>query len=223
MKNSSFPKQDQLWGVCRAILLEGAQDSAPEFDPKYHLTFDRPSWGGPSPRIEAGQGLGHLVWNWGVDFDALQALARLSSDPVPAVRFQVPNALLGLYKHDAKQQFWTLLSVMAESEATTGVMIVGTWGRVAGSDATRARESLSRVIERGFALFDQHELIDHIVGILVWLYIWRPESAADEQLTRFENDAAVYHRVLAQEVFAATEYFRMGNAEERSGFTRQRR
>jgi len=220
MKNSSLPKEDPLWQVCRRILLEGAQDSAPEFDPKYHLTFDRPSWGGPSPRIEAGQGLGHLIWNWGVDPEALQALARLSNDPVPAVRFQVPNALLGLYKHDAKQEFWTLLSAMVESEATTGVMIavVGSLGRVAGSDATRARESLSRVIERGFALLDQHELIDHIVGILVWLYIWRPESAADEQLTRFEDDAALYHRVLAQEVFAATAYFRMGNAEERSGF-----
>jgi hypothetical protein len=220
MKNSSLPKEDPLWQVCRTILLEGAQDSAPEFDPKYHLTFDRPSWGGPSPRIEAGQGLGHLVWNWGVDSEALQALARLSSDPVPAVRFQVPNALLGLYKHDAKQEFWTLLSAMVESEATTGVMIavVTSLGRVAGGDATHARESLSRVIERGFALLDQHELIDHIVGILVWLYIWRPESAADEQLIRFENDAAVYHRVLAQEVFAATAYFRMGNAEERSGF-----
>lgn len=224
LKNPSLPKGEALWSICRSILLQGALDPSPRFNPEYHLSFDRPSWGGQSPRIEATQGLGHLIWSWGLDLDAVEALKLLSQDLVPAVRFQVPSAILGLYKRDAHDEFWTLVEAMIENEPTPGVMIglVHVLGQVAGTDPRRVSGLLSRVIERGFIFSEQHELIEQTVGILLWLYIGRDEAKANDQLQLFEDDASLYHRALAQEVFATTAYFRLGNSAERAGFRKAR-
>ena len=60
-------------------MLRGASDPSPQFDPRYHSTFDMPSWGSPSPRIEAAQGLTHLLWNWGrEDSEVTKAIHELS-------------------------------------------------------------------------------------------------------------------------------------------------
>ena len=71
--------------MCKMLLLQGAADPSPKFDPKYHTQFDMPSWGSPNPRIEAAQGESHFLWNYGPDDEIVNAIAKLSQDPVPAV------------------------------------------------------------------------------------------------------------------------------------------
>jgi integrase len=55
LKNSTLSLSDAVLGHCRRIALRGASDPAPQFNPKYHLPFEMPGWGGSQPRIEAGQ------------------------------------------------------------------------------------------------------------------------------------------------------------------------
>ena len=224
VKNVNLPKSAPLWSQCRGILLEGGRDPLPKFDPEHHLKFDRPAWGGPAPRIEAAQGLIHVLWNWGRDAGVEAAIRILGDDPVPAVRFQVANGLSAFYRHDAKDEFWTVLEGMVTREQTSGVMLglVSTLGRVANPEPAKVVELLSVVINRGFVLAGETELADHLLAILMWLGISQQNQRANEVLSRFEEDAAKYDGVLKREVLAAFRYFRFENAEQRSEFRRAR-
>jgi hypothetical protein len=224
VRNAKVQKDGPLWDFCRDILLRGARDHSPEFDPKYHLRFDRPSWGGPAPRIEAAQGLAHIIWNWGFDSEVLQMLQTLSTDLVPAVRFQVANGIIALYKQDAKQEFWALAETMIQSEQTSGVMlgIVSTLGKVAQTDSVRVVDLLSVVIRRGFMTAEQGDVADHLLGILIWLYVWRDDPGANQQLMQFEEDASLNHRALVREAFEVAGYFRMENEEQKVACGRAR-
>ncbi len=75
VKNPDLGSEHPLTQLCKLLLLEGAADPSPKFDPKYHTSFDMPSWGSPSPRIEAAQGVSHFLWNYGPD-DEIWALLR---------------------------------------------------------------------------------------------------------------------------------------------------
>jgi len=75
------------------LLLQGAADPSPKFDPMYHTKFDMPSWVVPfSDRKQHKvclifSGTTALMMN-------LNTIAKLSQDPVPAVRYQIALGFL---------------------------------------------------------------------------------------------------------------------------------
>jgi len=93
LKNDKLASDQSTVKVSREIVLSGANSPSPEFDPKYHLPFELPSWGSPLPRIESAQGLSHYLWNWGLDADVVKVALRLAEDKVPAVRYQIAEGL----------------------------------------------------------------------------------------------------------------------------------
>jgi hypothetical protein len=216
LKNSALSKDGPLVQLCRKVVLEGAHDPSPEFNPKYHLTFDMPSWGSPLPRIEAAQGLCHFLWNWGPDDDAVGAIEMLSADKVPAVRFQVARGLLGFYKHDATGKFWTLTEQMLANESTAGVMLglMETLSSVAGAEPERVVSLLSGAVERGLPSTERSELTRELLRILAGLYVARNDLGADKRLRQFETDPLKFHHELAEEILTASHYMRPENAEE---------
>ena len=131
--------------------IEGSNDPDPVFDPKYHMPFDSPGWGSPSPRIEAAQAVVNLVWNFKEDDRALPAFRKLMEDPVPAVRFQIARGLVALYVRDSlHDEFWTSLSKMFANEVTNGVAIglLQSLGQVAGREPTKTIGVLARYSSR---------------------------------------------------------------------------
>ena len=184
LKNEKLSISGSIVQLSKEIVLSGAKHWSPRYDPEYHDKFDTPGWGSPSPRIEAAQGLGHFIWNWGLDVDVTSAFGGLSTDKVPAVRYQVASFLPGFYKHGAIEQFWSVIAQMLRDEGTTGVMlaILGALGRVAVSEPKRVVEALSPVIERGLPPTERHELTHELLAILAGLFIARGELSANELL-----------------------------------------
>jgi hypothetical protein len=208
LKNEELSFDSSVVQLCKQIVVEGARHPSPKYDPEYHDKFDMPAWGGASPRIEAAQGLGHFIWNWGLDPDVIFSFVNLSVDQVPAVRYQVATFLPALYKHRALDHFWTLVTGMLSHETTSGVELAlfGSLGRIAGQEPQRVIEVISSVLDKGLPSTERHELSHELLAIVAGLYIAQGQPKANEVLLRFEGDPITFHREVTEEVLVATVY-----------------
>lgn len=124
VRNGYLPKDPERRDFLRMILLRGAGDPKPNEDPKAEEQFAKsPSWGSPSPRIDAAQGL--IVWgreSREITDDIRNALRALARDHHPAVRFQISSACNTLYEVD-RPLMWELIRERARVETNAGV-----WG-----------------------------------------------------------------------------------------------
>ncbi len=216
LKNDKLLPDQSVVRVSREIVLKGAKSESPEFDPKYHLPFELPSWGSPLPRIESAQGLSHYLWNWGLDADVVQSILHLAEDKVPAVRYQIAEGIVGFYKHQDKDTFWRVLAKMLADEQTPGVLLAllqAVW-RVSGPDTDRAEAVLLDLFHRELPATDRSELTRTLMQMLVGLCVVRNRSASKEQLLKFEDDPIRFHREVTEEIYAAASYLRPPNAKE---------
>jgi hypothetical protein len=189
-----------------AAAIKGSDDPAPVFDPKYHLPFDSPGWGSPTPRIEAAQAIVNLVWNFKGDERALPAFRKLMEDPVPAVRFQIARGLVALYVRDGlRDEFWNSLSKMLNKEATNGVTLglLQSLGQVSGREPSRTMAVLSQYVAEGYRQSDKSDVLRNVIGITVGLYLAQGTPEARTLLKTFEQDIEKFHRELSQMVLAA--------------------
>jgi hypothetical protein len=208
LRNAALPADSAAVQFCRDIVLRGAHDPSPTYDPKYHSSFDTPSWGSPLARIEAAQGVAHLLWNYGPDQDIVQAIQVLAKDAVPAVRFQVATALLGFYKHQDGDRFWALVQGMLTSEATPGVMLglLETLGRVAGREPERVVKLLTQTVARGLPVTERSEMTRTLVQILTGLYVVQGNESSNKQLEAFESSPVRFKKEIGDEVYIASHY-----------------
>jgi hypothetical protein len=216
LKNADLSSAELVFKHCRLIVIRGSRDPVPQFNPKYHLAFDMPGWGGSQPRIEAAQGLSHYLWNWGLDPEVVEALRRLSRDPVPAVRFQVAHGILGFWKHKATDEFWTFFEEMISSEQTPGVLIglAEAAGRIAVNDPKRVSIALGAAIERGALRTERSDLSRTFLQILVGLYVVKNDAQSNNQLLQFEADPIESEREMVEGVYAASGYLTPDTTKE---------
>jgi hypothetical protein len=216
LKNDKLASDQSVVKVSREIVLSGAKSASPEFDPKYHLPFELPSWGSPSPRIESAQGLSHYLWNWGLDAEVVAAVLYLAEDRVPAVRYQIAEGLVAFFKHEDKDTFWKVLTEMLAIEQTPGVLLalLQTLSRVSGIDTDRAEATLLALFGRYLPQTDRSELTRTMIQMLVGLQVVRNRSASKDQLHKFEEDPIQFHREVTEEIYAAAAYLRPPNAKE---------
>jgi hypothetical protein len=189
-----------------AAAIKGSHDPAPVFDPKYHLPFDSPGWGSPTPRIEAAQAIVNLVWNFKGDERALPAFRKLMEDPVPAVRFQIARGLVALYvRENLREEFWSSLSKMLDKETTNGVSLglLQSLGQVAGREPHRTIAVLSQYVAEGYRQSDKSDVLRNVIGIAVGLYLAQGTPEARTLLKIFEQDVEKFHRELSQMVLSA--------------------
>ncbi|HXN24679.1 MAG TPA: hypothetical protein VOA41_18250 [Candidatus Dormibacteraeota bacterium] len=216
LKNPKLSAADAVLRHCRQIALRGARDPVPNFNPKYHLPFDMPGWGSFQPRIEAAQGLAHYLWNWGLDPEVVEALRLLSRDPVPAVRFQVAQGILGFWRHKATDEFWTFFDEMISKEQTPGVLIAlaGAAGQIAVHDPKRVALALSAAIERGVLRTERSDLSRSFLQILVGLYVAKNDAQSNNQLLQFEANPVEFEREMAEGIYAASGYLTPDTTKE---------
>jgi hypothetical protein len=207
-KTQGLEGHPSLLRDARIIAIEGSTDLSPEFDLKYHSSFDSPGWGAPVARIEAGQALGYLIWNYFSDKEIVDSFVHLASDQVPAVRFQVAHFLPSLYKQDRKDLFWSTLSEMLGSEKTHGVMLglLESLGRVCGEEPERALDAVELVLDHGLPSTDRSEASRALIEIPLVLYIVRDIERAQSVLRRFESSFVRFSRELLDGVFVASHY-----------------
>jgi hypothetical protein len=209
LRVQSLEHDSPLFEMSRRIALAGAYDPDPKYDPQYHLPFDHPGWGGPSPRIDAAQAVSTLVWNHTRDEESLGAFERLSRDQVPAVRFQIARGLPGLFNHEAfKEEFWQLVASMIETETTGGVLVglLSSLRAVALSAPEKVVDALMRLLDRRIIEKKRSDATRLTLDMLVGLYVAKGFLPAREQIRRFENEVAKYDVELSQAALVAFQY-----------------
>lgn len=122
VRSGSFPAAPERRDFLRALLLRAARDPRPETDSGAEASFARgPSWGSPSPRINAAQAL--IVWpreSGAIDDEIRTVLRTLAADPHPAVRFQIAASCNALYEAD-QTLMWDLIRERTAQETNAGV------------------------------------------------------------------------------------------------------
>lgn len=171
------------------VLLTASTHPNPRPNPRYDEQFDRsPSWGGPSARISAAQGLAALAQfsSCSTD-DVLDAVERLSRDPVAPVRLQVAVRLVYLYRSDQKRM-WRIIRSIGSNDQSTGVLsglLQPTIGQIAGAHPQEAAELIRALLSRNLAGPGADAVKNAAVGILCGLHVWQAHPLSGELLDTF--------------------------------------
>ena len=217
LRVNGLDTESEVFRLSRMIALNGATDPDPVFDARYHLPFDHPSWGGPSPRIEAGQAVSSLVWNYDQGDVAVAVMETLSRDEVPAVRFQIARGILGLYINEpSRPTFWTLLERMLADETTEGVLVglLSSLRSVAHLAPERAVDLIRDLVARGLPNAKRSDSRRLIIDMLAGLYIFQGFEPALKELATFEEDVEGYEKELSQIVLTAFQYVSPADAHD---------
>jgi hypothetical protein len=167
--------EDPIGLLVKAVLLESSNHQLPSHAPKYDEQFDQsPSWGGPSPRIEAAYGLVALarLSDCG-DNVVLEAINRLSHDLVPAVRFQIATMISGLYR-TYRELMWKIIEGMSSEEESRGVLqglISGSLSQLRGVEPDRVARLTKNIFDRIKEGPGAKQVQEFSVGILTDLYV----------------------------------------------------
>lgn len=195
---------DQLGTFVRDILLEASRHPEPTHHPEYDAQFDeRPFWGKPAARIEAAEGLivlAHHATHAGPD--VLEAVQRLSEDPVPAVRFQIAKSLNALYQ-TAPEFMWCIVERMCREEPSRGVLqglLTGPLGGLAGAEPDRVAALTKTIFDRVREGPGAKTVREFCVGLFTGLYIWRGQDFSGQVVLEIASRPDAYpdevHHVL---------------------------
>lgn len=196
---------DQLGTFVRDVLLEASRHPEPTHHPEYDAQFDEhPLWGSPAARIEAAEGLivlaRHATY---AGPDVLEAIQRLSEDPVPAVRFQIAKSLNAQYQ-TAPELMWRIIERVCREEPSRGVLqglLGGPFQRLAGAEPDRVAALAKTIFDRVREGPGAKTVREFCVGLFTGLYIWRDHALCGQVVLKIASNPAAYpdeaHHVLA--------------------------
>ncbi|GIX08262.1 MAG: hypothetical protein KatS3mg115_2665 [Candidatus Poribacteria bacterium] len=196
---------DEPGRFVKDVLLKASNHPDPAPDPEYDAQFDEhPSWGSPAARIKAAEGLVVIARHpTCVGGAVLEAIKRLSEDPVPAVRYQVAKALNALYR-TAPQSMWPIIDRLSREDRSRGVLqglLVGPLQRLAGAEPDRVAALTKTICDRIRKGPGAERVREFCVGLFTDLYIWRGHSLCREVVLAIASNPADYpeeaHHVLA--------------------------
>ncbi len=195
-RNDRIACNEPAGSFVKSILVEASRHSEPKDYPPYGAQFDEnPYWEGQLPRVEAAMGLIFVANNPScVNPEVLDAIERLSSDSVPAVRFQIATGLNALYQ-TAPDLMWQLIERMSREEPSRGVLlglVSGPLQKLAVADPNRIAGLTVRILNRVRIGSGAKRLREFIVGLLADLYIWRDQIECREVITKISMSPAAY-------------------------------
>jgi DNA-binding transcriptional ArsR family regulator len=195
-RNDGLSCEEPAGSFVKTVLLEASGHAEPTHDPADDAQFDEhPSWGGPAPRIEATEGLIVLARSPScATLEVVEALERLSNDPVPAVRFQIASHLNALYR-TAADLMWRITERMCREEPSRGVLqglLSGPIQRLAGAEPDRIASLTRTIFDRVREGPGAKIVREFCVGILAGLYIWRDLAQCGEVTLDIAMNSAAY-------------------------------
>jgi hypothetical protein len=166
----------------REILLRAEHGQSPELRPDIEEQFNSSvSWGSPSARIEAAQGIMGLLQRR-ADDEMLAAATRLAQDPVAAVRWHIIHRVFVLIA--TKPDFvWQIATYVRDEEDNRGV-IAGFLGeilpRLISVDRTGAIDLAEFMVVRfrDDARPGADQCLEYVLSVLWDLLIWEDEPRA---------------------------------------------
>jgi hypothetical protein len=181
----------------KQILLEASEHPEPIHNPENDKQFDEtPSWGGPAARIDAAQGLTQLAHHPAcADQTLLDVIEHLSTDPVPAVRFQVAGSVLALY-HTAPELMWRIINHMCYLEVSRGVLqgLLPSLDQLGSIYGERVAELTKSIFDRIIDGDGSWPVRKNCVSILTGLHLWQYSPIADEIMHEIINQPEIFHK-----------------------------
>jgi hypothetical protein len=173
------------------VLLTGASTMWPQSTPESNEQYDNSgSWGVPTGRVEAAEGLMALVATQRCESQPVfRALAKLMHDPSAVVRNQIASATIGLYKH-APEKMWEMLTEFA-SDPSTRVRLAAVihLDHLARAHPARALSLVTLILDGIDAKQEgASELTRFCVQSLARYYIWRADPTAEAAIVRLATD-----------------------------------
>lgn len=180
----------------RDVLLRASLHPSPAALDEGQASFDEhPHWGSPAARISAAQGLPLLARSATcLDPTVVEAIQRLASDPVPAVRLQVADHLLMLY-HTAPDLMWQLIESFVATESSNGVLqlfLTQTLARLAGPHRDRVEGLTKQIFDRVQQGPGADRVREHCVMIFTSLYLWGDRPQAGSVLKSIASDPVAH-------------------------------
>ena len=170
------------FALIKRLLLEASTRSDPEPNPEYDNRFDG-SWGS-STRVSGARGLILLSRSDSCATpEVLEAIERLSNDPVPAVRYQVAWHLSALYE-TAPELMWRILEGKCHGEAQNGVIqgVTRPLRVLAGHDTKRVAVLTKTILDRVVEGPGTKKVGQSCLQILTGLYVWRNVELCEDAL-----------------------------------------
>jgi hypothetical protein len=225
-KNDKLDADSPAVKLCREIITGAAVYPHPEPSDTADQHFDMPAWG-PTPKIEAAQGIIHLVHNWGMDAQLQDLIVKLSSDKSPAVRFQIATGLGSIYLRNP-EQFWQIANSMLGKEQATGVLValaraVG-HAYIAKREPVRVVHWFTKLLKRPIPKQRPEDVFGVILNSLMYLYVFLGDSGADRLLRSLEKSPVRYARQLRSMASSASYYltYQIDSTETLAGEVRRR-
>lgn len=210
--------QSDLAVFVRQVLLEAGGHSEPSARPEYDAQFDiHPSWGSPSPRVDAAHGLIRLSrFESFADAEVLGAVSRLLRDPVPAVRYQIAINLAAIY-NTSNDLMWQLLERCSDEETSRGVL----QGLLAGALRRLAAYAPERVTNCVLSIFNRirdgegaTEVRRRCISILVGLYLWQNNARCGDVVHDIVDDPCRFDTETGQIIFDVRNWLNLGTVKE---------
>ena len=178
------------------ILIRASRGTLPEYNQEIEDQFNSSiSWGSPSSRIEAAQGIMSLLRR-GPDHKLLDAAEHLLHDPVAAVRWHVAHMVFALIK--TKPDFvWATATYIRDVEDNRGV-IAGFLGEVLPRLVSVDRDRAIDYAEFILARFKDDtrpgadRCVEYVLSLLWDLYIWDNDARAAKTIFAHVEDVYDY-------------------------------
>lgn len=197
------------------ILLEASEDPVPQLESDGNDDFDEtPSWGGPSPRIDAAAGLIRLTRrDTCITRPIMEAVFRLSLDKVPAVRFQILGDIGNLYQ-TLPDLMWDILEYAALKEESRGVLqsVLHTLGLFAGSFPDRITELVKTIYGRVNSGAGANKVRKACVAIFAGLYLYQDHPVSGGLVFSIVEKPVEFHDENWQIMAAARDVLTLGSA-----------
>jgi hypothetical protein len=168
-RHATWPKTSERWKTVRRILLKASHHPVPTAGDDEDTKEDRwPSWGWPSPRLDAAGGLPFLAYRLEhADEAVTAALRRLCRDKSHPLRFNLANRL-ALLEQSSPELMWELIDTFIANEKKFSVLdaLLLSVDRLWASAPEKVKPRLRLITDRAMrsAPSDNHiyEMLAHI-------------------------------------------------------------
>jgi hypothetical protein len=186
------------------VLATGSYTLRPEMDEEKNATFDEQgSWGSPSGRVEAAEGLMFLVTEQH-QYRLLQspAFRSLLKDSSALVRSRISTYVIRLYQ-EQPDAMWELVDLFARDKSTqVRKSIVHALDQLARAHPERSLQLVAEILERTDASQPgADELRRYAIQVLTGYYIWRGDGTAYTAILKLVSMLPKTNREVANMTF----------------------
>lgn len=197
--------ENEIYSICREILLKSASLPWPKPDPERDDNYD---FGAHSrePRNEAAQGL-PVIYAHKPDDEVLSTIKSLASDPVPSVRMLIAMNLWRIHGHSSKE-FWEIANEIAAKESNIIVLnwLSSTIGKFVNKDEQKTISTLQKYIDKVIFKTNDKKSSRSTLSLITYLAV-KNNPWAIEKLDELNKKPLENSEIICQVLFNLIDHY----------------